>query len=330
MPLALNFFTIKNDFLPNTQTEVTDSYGRSFQTLRLSLLPICNFHCIYCKTQDEKINEHIQPPQFFLKRVKKILNEISIKKIHLTGGEPTLYPYLEEIIEGLKNLGVPHISITTNGTLLDKKLKSLISAGLDSINLSLDAIDDEVLKKMGTIKSFSFYDKLIHKILDYKLKLKINSTILKDYNHHQILKLLEYCGSKEIPIRFLEYMMMGVSKEIHEKRFYSMNEILYDISQKYHIEPLIRDKHSTAKYWKTNINYVFGIIANHSEPFCYDCDRLRMDSRGNIYGCITQNKGVPIYEDDSGDEVQKKLKFSIQQKQMYFKGSSNRMHYIGG
>lgn len=55
-----------------------------------------------------------------------------------------------------------------------------------------------------------------------------------------------------------------------------------------------------------------------------------MDSNGNIYGCITQTKGVPIYEDDSREEVQKKLKFSIQQKQMYFKGSSNRMHYIGG
>lgn len=263
MPLAFSDFTIENDLLPNSPAELRDSYGRTFQTLRLSLLPVCNFHCIYCKTHDEKVSLLVQPPKFFLKRVKKILNEISIKKIHLTGGEPTLYPYLVEIIEGLKNLGIPQVSITTNGTLLDKKLHHLIKAGLDSINLSLDAIDDEILKKMGTTKSFNFYDKLIHKVLEYQIKLKINSIILKDYNHHQILQLLEYCGKKGIPIRFLEYMMMGVLKDIHEKRFYSMNDILHDITKKYNIKPIIREKHSTAIYWKTDTNYLFGVIANH-------------------------------------------------------------------
>jgi len=309
---------------------IIDKYGRTFQTIRLSLLPVCNFQCIYCKVENEYSKTKIQKPEYFIDIIKKINKYIYTKKIHLTGGEPTLYPYIEEIVFALKSLGIPEVSITTNGTLLLKQLTNLKKAGLDSINLSLDALDNAILKKMGTKKSLEFYQTLIDEILKLNIPLKINSTIIRGYNENQILPLLEYAGKRNIPIRFLEYMKMGIDDKTHKKRFYSCKEILNQI-QKYHkIYELTREKHSTAYYWITDTNYQFGIIANHSKPFCMDCDRLRIDSSGKIYGCITQDIGIPISSSDSDIQIQNKLKKALENKQLIFNGSNNKMHYIGG
>jgi cyclic pyranopterin phosphate synthase len=310
--------------------QILDSYGRTFQTIRLSLLPVCNFQCIYCKTEEEVFKYKIKKPEYFINIIKKINKIINIKKIHLTGGEPTLYPYLEEVVQKLKELNIPDVSITTNGTLLLKKLYNLHQAGLDSINLSLDALDDFILKKMGTKKNLEFYLTLIDEILKLNISLKINTTIIKGFNENQIIPLLEFCGKRSIPVRFLEYMMMGVNERVHKERFFSMYDIINEIQKKYSIYELPREKHATAYYWKTNTGYQFGIIANHSKPFCKDCDRLRIDSNGNIYGCITQKEGFNINNLADKENLRMILQKSLLQKQIAFKGSNNKMHYIGG
>ncbi|MFN3604373.1 MAG: radical SAM protein [Leptonema sp. (in: bacteria)] len=300
---------------------------RKFQTLRLSLLPICNFACVYCKTGDLVYKKSlIQKSKFYIDIIKNLKNYIDIKKIHLTGGEPTLYPYLGDVVRGIKRLQIPEVSITTNGTLLKRRLKELVLAGLDGINLSLDAMDDQILQRMGTKKNFFFYNDLIQSIQNYKIKLKINTTVIKGYNENQILPLLNYCGGRGIPIRFLEYMQMGVNIELHKKRFFGKEDIINLIQSDYQIKELPREKHSTSKYWITHTGYKFGIIANHSDPFCYDCDRLRIDSMGNLYGCITQEKGIQY----SKKNLKEILDKSLQYKQNFFKGSSNSMHQLGG
>lgn len=310
--------------------KIKDKYGRTFQTIRLSLLPLCNFECVYCRLDDGYSKIRVQKPEYFIEIIKKINKIIPIKKIHLTGGEPTLYPYLDEVILGLKSIDVKEISITTNGTLLLKQLFNLKKVGLNSINLSLDALDDMILKKMGTKKDIEFYKILIDEILNLKIPLKINSTIIKGYNDNQILPLLEYAGERKITIRFLEYMKMGIDDDLHKKRFFSMSEILNTIQMDYKIYELPREIHSTAYYWITNTNYKFGIIANHSKPFCMDCDRLRIDSSGKIYGCITQDKGIPVNSSDSDIQIQNKLKIALENKQLIFNGSNHKMHFIGG
>ncbi len=319
MSLILNKF-------PQQKENIIDSYTRTFETIRLSLTSICNFSCIYCNIDLYRSKKNFKEPYFYISIIEELKKFINIKKIHLTGGEPSIYPYLKEIIKNLKNLSIPHVSITTNGSFLMKKIGDLKEARLDSINLSLDAKEDSILRRMGTMKSFSFYDKLIDLILNYKICLKINTLILKNYNENQILPLLEYCGTKHITVRFLEYMQMGVTKDIHKKRFFSQKEILEIVQQRYRIQMLEREKNSTTNYWITDTGFVFGIIANYSNPFCFDCNRLRIDSEGRIYGCITQQKGYNFDEKN----LCSLLKLALQNKQRYFKGSILKMIDIGG
>lgn len=111
----------------------------------------------------------------------------------------------------------------------------------------------------------------------------------------------------------------------------SQEEILQVIGSHHQLEPLARAKAATARYWKTEDGHVFGIIANESEPFCRDCDRLRLDSSGKIYGCLSSNQPIGLSLNEGKEEWREKLERALSQKQaLRFVGSDLSMLRIGG
>jgi cyclic pyranopterin phosphate synthase len=157
---------------------------------------------------------------------------------------------------------------------------------------------------------------------------------MRGLNENQVLPLLEYAMSKKIGLRYLELMRMGhfYSKNFNEY-FFPMDDILSVINTKYPLATsAYRNPSATAKIFQLENEYEFGIIANESEPFCSDCDRLRLDSAGNIYGCLSEEKSEYI-SDIAGDEIQlsEKLIEALKHKQpLKFKGSPLMMISIGG
>ena len=103
------------------------------------------------------------------------------------------------------------------------------------------------------------------------------------------------------------------------------------VATRYHFSKMERKSSSTANYWQTDEGHVFGIIANESEPFCGDCNRLRLDAEGNIYGCLSTNKAIPLSGNENEAELQHKLQTAMAQKQdVQFMGSEMSMMHIGG
>jgi cyclic pyranopterin phosphate synthase len=164
------------------------------------------------------------------------------------------------------------------------------------------------------------------------IQVKINSVIMKHVNHDQVLPLLQFALQRNITIRYLELMKMGHLYDKHNSFFFSQDEILNLISQNYSIKSLERKKGATARYWKTQEGQTFGIIANESAPFCKDCSRLRLDSYGNIYGCLSSSNGIKIsHIMGKKDELDQSLRNALAQKQdERFTGSETSMKYIGG
>ena len=153
---------------------------------------------------------------------------------------------------------------------------------------------------------------------------------MKGLNDSQIMPLMNYAFEKGLTIRFLEIMAMGHLYGNADKHFYSQKEILSTIAKHHNFTRLARQRSSTANYWQTSTGQTFGIIANESEPFCSDCNRLRLDSYGNIYGCLSSNNPISIKGVDD-DELAIRLNQALKQKQtLKFAGSELSMMHIGG
>jgi GTP 3',8-cyclase len=307
--------------------QVKDLYNREFKTLRVSLLSKCNLSCVYCtmgedEIKDNNVHQHTVSADILLRQIQQLHAVLQLETVRLTGGEPLLYHELAVLIKGIKETGIPKIKLTTNGFLLARLALSLKEAGLQSVNVSLDAVDEAgffmMSKRNDVQRILSGIDMAIAAGLD----VKINAVVMKGINENQIIPLLNFAFERNISIRFLEIMAMG---------YLTQEEILNTISKRYVFEKVQRSTASTANYWKTNEGKIFGIIANESEPFCSDCNRLRLDSSGNIYGCLSSNHPIALNKDDNEAALISKLQQAMKQKQQVkFTGSDLSMLHIGG
>ncbi len=319
---------------------------RKFRELRLSVTNVCNFRCGFCvgpdrqstsaklgfKADDFPQQRGLDFPSYL--EIIHLLHQIlNLKCVHLTGGEPTLYRFLPQLVRGLKNLGISKIKMTTNAS--KRQFSSLVEVlkkeGLDSMNISLPSLSQANYR---FLTDHPFHTRVLRNIERAKqigLKLKLNATILKNQNDDQILPLLEYAKGLGVRIRFLELMKMGESiRKSFPQLFIPESEILETISQKFSFSPLTRTPSATARYFQMNCGYIFGMIANESSPFCSDCDRLRLDSSGYLYGCIGAKKGFSALGKNK-TQLRNILQDALKQKNDFqFQGGSMYMKQIGG
>ncbi len=318
--------------------EIRDKYGRTFRTLRVSLSNHCNLGCVYCVAGEKDLQEHNVSakngyllPGDLLIIIGRLHRRLGLDTIRLTGGEPLLYPALAELIKGIRSIGIPHIRMTTNGFLLERMAASLKDAGLESVNVSLDAVDEEIFFRMSRRHSAERVMRGIDAALAAGLKVKINAVIMKGLNDGQVIPLLEFAFSRGIVVRYLELMAMGHLHDQVGQYLVSQAELLKTIGARYKMISQGRAGSATASYWKTEEGPVFGIIANESEPFCGDCDRLRLDSLGNVYGCLSSNHPIALDKGESEEVWSEKLQRALEQKQaIRFVGSDLSMLDIGG
>ncbi|WP_040506166.1 GTP 3',8-cyclase MoaA [Leptospira wolbachii] len=308
---------------------------RKFEVLRVSILSHCSFACVYCAPKNKPDLTNFYPkihylsPELLESKIKTLTSHIQLKEVHLTGGEPTLHKDLVLLIQKLKEIAINEIAITSNGFFEDGLIQKMKQAGLTRMNFSLDSFSQGGFEKLSDRKLP--IERLLQRILEAKtfgLDVKVNCTVLKGYNELEILDLLQWSGENGIPIRFLEFMKMGPLQEEHSDCFYSAEEIRSTIQKKYNFQAYPTAPDSTATYHITDEGFIFGIIANHTEPFCEGCNRLRMDSLGRIYGCLSDQTSFDLPSDPSA--VPFVLQQAMDTKKMQFTGSELSMKFIGG
>lgn len=320
---------------------IRDETGRTFKKLRVSLTHDCNYACVYCSYG---YNSEERPSHLLTNRLRKVLPAselielirnihfaLELKTVKLTGGEPLLYPGIKSIIGAIRDMGISNIGMTTNGHLLQSKAKELCEAGLQSVNISLDALSEERFRQMSRFPGLSRVLNSIDTALDLGLNVKLNSVVVAGRNEQEILPLLDFAMRKNIVIRFLELMPMGPLHKTMNGMFFSKYHILEIICAQHVITELPRETSSTADYWSINGKKAFGIIANDSSPFCNDCNRLRLDNYGNIYGCLSSLVPVQVKAGIGTEELKSALQLAIKHKQpSRFTGNSRTMQSIGG
>ena len=315
---------------------ISDQYNRAFKTLRVSLLSKCNLSCVYCtmgedEVKENNIQQHPVSAEVLLKQVRQLHDVLQLETIRLTGGEPLLYHELIPLIKGIREMRIEKIKLTSNGFLLERLALPLKEAGLQSVNVSLDAVEEDIFFLMSKRNDVQRILNGIDAAISAGLQVKINAVVMKGINENQIIPLLAFAFERNIRIRFLEIMAMGYLHDNADRYLFTQEEILNTVRQQFNVKKIERATASTANYWKTADGKVFGIIANESEPFCHDCNRLRLDSSGNIYGCLSSNHPIALSQDDNEAALISKLQQAMAQKQaVKFTGSELSMLHIGG
>ncbi|MDM8536446.1 GTP 3',8-cyclase MoaA [Desulfobacterales bacterium HSG17] len=291
----------KNNLPKNNlpKNNLIDSFHRPVNYLRISVTDRCNLRCRYCAPSMPKPLKKDNILSFEeMYRLVRTGVKLGITKVRLTGGEPLFRKGITDFIKRLHNLpGIDDISLTSNGTLVADKVKSLKQAGLKRINISLDTLDRNKFRHLTGADLFPQVFKGI--MLAYEAgfsPVKINMVVMKGFNDNEIEKLAELALNFPFHIRFIEYMPIGTDPFLAEKFFLPVSEIKKRLSSLGTLIPVSSEKTDgpAERYCIGNSPGELGFIGSMSTHFCSTCNRIRLTAGGYLRPCLLSEEQVDI------------------------------------
>ncbi|MEN9429169.1 MAG: hypothetical protein RJA86_28 [Pseudomonadota bacterium] len=268
-----------------------DGFGREINYVRLSVTDRCDFRCVYCMSEDMQFlprNQVLSLEEIY--RVGRVLVELGVKKIRLTGGEPLIRQNIIWLVEKLAALdGLQELTMTTNGSRLKSLAQPLKDAGLDRINISLDSLQptrfheitrtghlSDVLAGIEAAQQVGFQ------------RIKLNTVILRHRNDDEILDLVDFVRQQQLDLAFIEEMPLGdINDHQRADTYISNEEVRQRIAQEYALLPATDNTGGPARYYRMSDSQSrIGFISPHSHNFCDSCNRVRVTVEGRLLLCL--------------------------------------------
>ena len=280
-----------------------DRYKRTFGKLRISLTPACNFRCTYCRPAT---GVPVPPPSELLSfdeivRVAGVAVELGMTKLRLTGGEPLVRPEVPQLVQRLSaEAGATSVGMTSNGSLLRRHAAALNSAGLSSVNVSLDTLDRHRASQLARADVLPDVLDGIEAAIDAGLPVKLNAVVMPGVNDapDDLADLCGYAAARRVPLRFIEYMPMGQTGDaLHgtastvtaaetRRRLSAAGVVLHAGTR--------HDAADPAAPWFDDAGNEIGFIHSISGHFCDACDRMRLTAVGGLRPCLHQDAEVDL------------------------------------
>ncbi len=285
-----------------------DRHGRPLGVLRLSLTARCNLACPYCCPDSH------DPPGLLNLAERRLVVDTAVglgaHTLRLTGGEPLLSSQLEALVAAVRPLpGLRQIALTTNGVLLDAaRARSLKAAGVDRITVSLDAAEGSVAARMAGLKGGAAQGEALLQQVLAALEhgraagfdpaagaLKLNAVICRGQNDDQLPGLAQLARELGVELRLIEFMDVGHRNGWQPERVLPAAAMVERIGAHWPLEPLGRSPHGTAARWRYRDGQGhLAVVASISQPFCGDCNRLRISADGMAYTCLFATEGTDL------------------------------------
>lgn len=224
-----------------------------------------------------------------MERLLLVFSELGIEKLRITGGEPFVRKGMMEFLEKISKYDrLKEINITTNGTFTSEYIGRLKSAGISSINLSLDSLDKERFFQITRRDLFDQVLDTFNKMLEHQLKVKINMVVMQGKNIEDILPMVELTRELPVSVRFIEEMPFNGTEGKGNITFWPEKMIMDHIQNVYPDLIKLQDPpHSTSKnYQISGFNGSFGTIAAYTRTFCGSCNRIRITPQGTLRTCL--------------------------------------------
>ena len=330
---------------------VVDRLERPLESLRISVTDRCNLRCTYCMPKAAFAHHAFLGQNDLLtfdeiERLARIFISQGVRKVRLTGGEPLLRPHLEDLVARLAGLpNLTELALSTNGVLLKEKAAALRAAGLQRINLSLDAIDDGVFGQINGMGQPALpVLNGLDAALDAGLQVKVNMVVERGVNEAQILPMARHFASRNVPLRFIEFMDVGNVNGWTPKSVVSGTEIRAILANDFELEPEEAHASDTAQLYRCRRTGArFGFIDSVTQPFCRDCNRLRLSADGRVFTCLFSRFGHdlrrPLREGASDDAIAQHIsgiwraredRYSELRSKIHLAEPKVEMSYIGG
>jgi cyclic pyranopterin phosphate synthase len=324
-----------------------DGHGRLISDLRVSVTDRCNFRCQYCMPADglpwlerEEILSFEE-----IERVVRLLASMGVCDVRLTGGEPLVrrdFPRLVAMLAAVE--GVEDLSLTTNGYLLERDADALVTGGIDRVNVSIDSLQrdrffhmtrrDALPRVLRGLDALAAYPE-VHPI-------KINAVAMRGFTEQEALPFAEFARSTAFQVRFIEFMPLDGDHAWTEDSVLTGGELRAMIDAVYPLEELPREPSATARVFRFRDGRgEIGFVNPVSEPFCADCNRIRLTADGKLRTCLfslheTDLRG-PLRSGADDEELQRIVRNAVWRKELKhhvgetgFRQPARTMSAIGG
>ena len=277
-----------------------DKTGRNIHYLRLSVTDRCNLRCRYCMPEGVAKCEHAEVLRYeeFL-RLTRLFAACGVDTVRVTGGEPLVRRDVHTLVAGLKALpGIRRVALTTNGIQLEEQLPALRNAGLDSVNISLDALTPAVFQRITGCDALEQVKRGIHAALESGLPVKLNCVPQRGVNEKELTALAALAETLPLSVRFIEMMPIGYgaampgvpNQEVLDRltaRWPTLTQLPEVQSRTLGEGPAV---YYTAPGWRGSV----GVIAAVHGKFCASCNRVRLTSRGFLRPCLASETGTDL------------------------------------
>jgi cyclic pyranopterin phosphate synthase len=335
------------DIVPARADPLLDTFARRIRYLRISVTDRCNYRCSYC--MPDGVGVEFQPRSAVLsfeelERVVRVFARLGVRKLRLTGGEPTVRKGIVDLVARLASVpGIEQVVMTTNGHLLDELAGPLARAGLAGVNVSLDTLDPDRFAAVTGRGDLARVLAGIDAARAAKLRVKTNAVALYGVNDHELAALCDAAWSRQVTPRFIEHMPMSQGAFYDVARGISARAIrdaiagaFGELVERGDVPPESRDA-GPARYWRLarDPSREVGIISAMTEHFCDDCNRLRLTATGDLHACLGHDDAVSLRDlvrtGGSDDELVRAIGAAVTGKRAGhdFADAPPRQHMIG-
>jgi cyclic pyranopterin phosphate synthase len=269
-----------------------DTLGRPHNNLRISVTDRCNIRCFYCMPETVRFLPREEILSFEeIERFVRVMAGMGVNKLRLTGGEPLVRHGLPGLIRHLAAIpGIDDIALTTNGILLEEQAQALRDAGLKRLNISLDTLTEETFRRISRREGLDRVLAGIHaaKRVGFE-KIKLNAVAIKGLSEPDIVPLANFARENAMEMRFIEFMPLDADDNWQHDQVLSGEEIRKQIEEAIGpLEPTDRPDPSqpATDFAFTDGSGTVGFINPVTQPFCSDCNRLRITAEGKVRNCL--------------------------------------------
>ena len=302
---------------------LVDPFKRKISYIRISVTDRCDFRCTYCMSEEMQFlpKKNLLSLEE-LERLSSVFIELGVKKIRITGGEPLVRKNILQLFNSIgKKIGsgLEELTVTTNGSQLERYAKNLFKNGVKRINISLDTLDKNKFKLITRTGDFNKVIKGINAAKEAGMKIKINTVALKGINDNEILNLVNWCGENKFGLTFIEVMPMGEIGEKRVNQYMPLTDVKSLIQTKYSLSDDPLKTGGPARYVHCHeTDQKIGFITPHTHNFCETCNRVRITCTGEMYMCLGQEDKVdlkrPLRKSENNDLLKETIYEAILRK----------------